>query len=942
MYSIVSTYLSFLLLGLANGATYAALGLALVVTYRSSKVMNLAVSAIALFTATIYAGLRNGQVPMLLPGLPHTWSLGGSLAFLPAALIALAVTAALGLILYLLVFRPLRSAPGVATAVASLGISVVITSLITLRSGTAPPSVPEVFPAGLFHIGGVSVPKDRVWFAVTVVAIAAVVGVIWKHTRFGLVSRAVSQNEKGAFVAGIAADRVAAANWMISTMVAGLAGILMSPIVAPVPINYALFIVPALAVATLGGFESVWAAVAGGLAVGMVQSVLNYLQAVHTWLPSSGMAELVPLALLLIVLVVRAKPLPTRGMYEARRLGHAPRAYHLLPTATAATAVAAVGLGLSHHQWRAALVVTLIFALISLSQMVVTGLSGQISLVQLPLAGVAGFLTAELSAYWTLPGGGHLPFPLTTLVAALGATAVGVVFALPAVRIRGLAVAVLTLALGVELEAVWFRNVDVVGVSGKNVNGPTLFGWDLSAGSGAAYPRLAFCLMVLAVLVAAAVTVVKLRTSSLGAAMLAVRANEKAASAAGVNVVRTKIYAFALAAFIAGLGGSLLAYQQGNVTDDSFSAYLGLGVFATAYLGGITSVSGAMVAGVLAQSGIFVVFSDKYLSFLSLGSWYAVIAGIGLIFTVVKSPEGIVGPAHRWLAARRMRRHATSETPVHREPATRPEAERAQPGPVALAIRDIHVHYGGVAAISGVTFEVRTGSITGLIGPNGAGKTTLLDAISGFVDCEGEVILGDTDVSNLQPHRRADLGLGRTFQSIELYDDLTVAENIAVGQAARTSRHHHSSHAALEHTLDVLGLTPMAERTAGELSQGTRQLVSIARAVAGGSTVLLLDEPAAGLDPTESRWLGERLRDLRDTGVAILLVDHDLDLVLSLCDTIEVLDFGDLIATGPPAEIRADPRVKAAYIGTGAHDSPPAGISRPPIGVSGQPEGGLA
>ncbi|HTR70057.1 MAG TPA: branched-chain amino acid ABC transporter permease/ATP-binding protein [Mycobacteriales bacterium] len=936
----MTAYVSFLLLGLANGATYAALGLALVVTYRSSKVMNLAVSAIALFAATIYAGLRSGQVPLLLPGLPETWNIGGELGFLPAALLALAVTAALGLILYLLVFRPLRSAPGVATAVASLGISVVLTSLIALRSGTAPPPVPEVFPSGLIHIGGVSVPKDRVWFALTVIAIALVVGAIWKHTRFGLISRAVSQNEKGAFVSGIPADRVAAASWMISTMVAGLAGILMAPIVAPVPINYALFLVPALAVATLGGFESIWAAVAGGLAVGMIQSVLNYAQAKHTWLPSSGLAEFVPLALLLIVLVVRAKPLPSRGMYEARRLGHAPRAYHLLPTAAAATVVAAVGLGLLHHQWRAALLVTVIFALISLSQMVVTGLSGQISLVQLPLAGVAAFLTAELSAYWTMPWGGHLPFPLTTLVAALGATVVGVVFALPAVRIRGLAVAVLTLALGVELEALWFRNYDIVGASGKNVDGPSLFGWDLSVGGGAGYPRLGFCLMTLAVLVAAAIAVVKLRSSSLGAAMLAVRANEKAASAAGVHVVRTKIIAFALAAFIAGLGGSLLAYQQGNVTDDSFSAYLGLSVFATAYLGGITSVSGAMVAGVLAESGIFVTFFDKYLSFLSLGDWYAVLAGIGLIVTVVKNPEGIVGPAHRWLAARRLSHQGTGTT---RADVPRP-AVPARPTPsgaTPLSVREVEVHYGGVAAVSKVGFDVPAGSITGLIGPNGAGKTTLLDAISGFVGCRGQILLAGTEIGQLPAHVRAERGLGRTFQSIELYDDLTVAENVAVGQAAAGHHDHDSARQALARTLGILGLTEQADRPASELSQGTRQLVSIARAVAGEPAVLLLDEPAAGLDSTESRWLGGRLRDLRDTGMAILLVDHDLELVLTLCDTVQVLDFGQLIASGTPAETRADPRVRAAYIGTERHQRPPTPTPRP-VRVASQPDGSPA
>jgi ABC-type branched-subunit amino acid transport system ATPase component/branched-subunit amino acid ABC-type transport system permease component len=919
----MSEYWSFLLLGLANGATYAALGLALVVNYRSSKVMNLAVSAIALLTATLYAGLRAGQLPLLLPGLPKTMDVGGPWGVVPASIVSLAITAVFGLIVYVLVFRPLRAAPTAVSAVASLGVMIVITGTITLQVGTEPTVVPPVYPSGLFHVGDVTVPKDRIWFAATVVGLALVVGALWRYTRFGLVSRAVSQNEKGAFVSGIAADRVAGANWMISAMVAGLVGILMAPIVAPVPYQYVLFIVPALAVATLGGFERVWPAVVGGLAVGMLQSELNYIQALHTWLPTSGESEFVPLALLLIVLVIRAKPLPSRGMPAVRRLGAVPRSHNLPQTAIVWTSVAAVALIALHHQWRAAVVISLIFGVISLSQVVVTGWSGQMSLVQLPLAGVAGFLTAELSAYWKLPGIGYLPFPLTTLVAALGAAAIGVVFALPAVRIRGLAVAVLTLALAVELEAVWFRNTNLAGEAGKNVNGPTLFGWDLSIGSGAAYPRLGFCLLVLIVVAIAAIGVARLRTSTLGASMLALRANEKAASASGVNVARTKVTAFAIAAFIAGLGGSLLAYQQGNVTDDSFSAYLGLGLFATAYLGGITFVSGAMVAGLLSSEGLLVTFSNTYLPAQGIGQWYAVLAGLGLILTVVKNPNGIVGPVHRALAARRLRKAGTPPAAPRVRDVRAPARTPSAAGEVVLSMRDIDVHYGGVTAVSGVSFDMRAGTITGLIGPNGAGKTTLLDALSGFVSGSGQITLGAGRIERLKPARRSHLGLGRTFQAVELYEDLTVAENIAVGQATGRCRQHE-----VEHTMNLLGLSPFAERPAGELSQGPRQLVSIARAMAGNPAVLLLDEPAAGLDDAESAWLGNRLSDLRETGVAILLVDHDMQLVFGLCDEVEVLDFGQLIASGPPAAVRGDPRVKAAYLGGGAAipDSPRTSI----------------
>jgi ABC-type branched-subunit amino acid transport system ATPase component len=257
------------------------------------------------------------------------------------------------------------------------------------------------------------------------------------------------------------------------------------------------------------------------------------------------------------------------------------------------------------------------------------------------------------------------------------------------------------------------------------------------------------------------------------------------------------------------------------------------------------------------------------------------------------------------------------------EPDLPQEAPEAGGGGV-LSIRNLGVRYGGVVAVDGVTFDVPAGAIVGLIGPNGAGKTTLLDAASGFAPASGEILLDGQPVGALKPHRRVRAGLGRTFQSIDLYDDLSVSENVAVGLTGARGRIDGDPEDHLAATLDALGLAALAERPAGELSQGTRQLVSISRALVGRPSVLLLDEPAAGLDSTESRWLGERLRDIRRGGTTILLVDHDVQLVLDLCDEIHVLDFGSVIASGPPSAVRDDPRVAAAYLGGGRADAEPA------------------
>jgi ABC-type branched-subunit amino acid transport system ATPase component/branched-subunit amino acid ABC-type transport system permease component len=903
----VDQHLIFLLLGLANGAVFAALALALVVTYRSSGVVNFATGAMALLTAYVYAFLRQGQLLLLVPGLPKSIDVGGPMGFWPAAVLACVIAAALGLLLYVLVFRPLRTAPAVARAVASIGVMVVLTGVMAQRLGTTPVSVDPILPSSVWTMGSIRVSSDRVWFAVTVVLVTLAIAGAFRFTRFGLITRAAAETEKGAYVSGIAPDRLAAANWMISAAVGGISGILIAPIVPLVPISYTLFIVPALAAAILGRFQHLLPAVVGGLAIGMIQSEMTYLRGQHHWLPASGLPELVPLVLILLVLVVRARPLPTRGALIQQTLGRAPRPQRVAAPAVAATAVAAVGLVVLQRSWRAALITSLIFGIIALSLVVVTGFAGQVSLAQLTLAGVAGFLLSPLTVDW------HVPFPIAPLLAALGAAVVGVVVGLPAIRIRGLPVAVVTLALATALEAVWFHNADFVSVEGKDVTGPWLFGLDLRARIGTDYPRLPFAFLVLAVLVGVAVAVAKLRTSALGSAMLAVRANERSAAGAGIDVVRVKLIAFAIGAFIAGLGGSLLAYKQSNVTFDSFTILVGIALFATVYLAGITSVSGGILAGLLCAGGIVFAAAERW---LSLGDWYGTIMGVGLVVTVVQNPEGLVGPIHALLARRRGggRREAPLATTVG---AMAAEPPRTFPGaPVLLALRDIHVAYGGMVAVDEVSLDVPEGAIAGLIGPNGAGKTTLLDAITGFARARGSVSLDGRALDGLAPHQRVRAGLGRTFQHAELYEDLSVAENVTVGLAATTR----AGGEALRETLELLDLADVADRPVGELSQGRRQLVSIARALVSRPRMLLLDEPAGGLDSTESQWLGERLRRIRDSGVTIFLIDHDMHLVLNLCDQIHVLDFGRVIACGPPAEVKRDPDVAAAYLGS-THES---------------------
>jgi len=249
-----------------------------------------------------------------------------------------------------------------------------------------------------------------------------------------------------------------------------------------------------------------------------------------------------------------------------------------------------------------------------------------------------------------------------------------------------------------------------------------------------------------------------------------------------------------------------------------------------------------------------------------------------------------------------------------------------------LETRDLSVSYGGVRALDGVDLEVGEGQLVGLIGPNGAGKTTWIDAVCGFVPSTGETLLEGRAISGLPPAARARAGLGRTWQAAELFDDLTVRENLAVAADRRhmwrlvcealTGRE--SDPPDVESTLELLGIGALADVAADELTQGQRKLVGVARALAPGPRVVCLDEPAAGLDSAESQSLGERLRRVVDSGVAMLLVDHDMGLVLAVCDWVVVLEFGRVIAGGPPEAVRKDPKVVEAYLGRAANDTQPA------------------
>jgi len=1010
----MSTFVLFLILGLGSGAVYAALGLGLVVTYRSSGVVNLATGAIALYVAYTYAFLRQGMILDPVPGLNATPSLGtGPLGFWPAFLLSMAIAAVLGALLYLLIFRPLRAAPAAAKAVASVGILTIIGAILATGVGSNALSVTPIFPYHVYSILGSRVPGDRLWFTGVVILIAIVLSLWFKFTRFGLATRAAAESEKGAFVTGLSPQRIALVNWALSTVIAGVGGVLIAPIVPLTPAAFSLFIVAALAAALVGNFTKIGVTVIAALVIGMLQSEATYLQG-KSWAPESGLTDLVPLIVILLFLVVRGQELPSRGAIIQQTLGRAPRPRGYLLPAVFITVVGLLVLLVTEHSMRGAIITSFIMAIIALSQVVVTGYSGQISFAQLTIAGVGAFSLTRIQFAM------HIPFPFAPLLAAVFAMIVGTVVGLPALRIRGLPVAVVTLALAAALQNLWFNNPQWNGgLAGAPIKDASIFGLDLGVGSGHGYPRLSFGVLILIVLLLVAGGVTLLRRSRLGAAMLAVRANERAAAASGISVSMIKLAAFAIGGFLAGLGGAMLAYQQTTADVSSYTALGGLAFFTTAYLAGVTSVSGGINAGIIAAGGIAYTLVNNGVPLwiyvlliglllvgvielsakdrlgtwgiraalvvvalatvlaailhhggIQLGNYYDAISGVLLILTVILNPEGIIGPMQtqyanlrEWVIARWGRTRgavpataAAAGIPVLAGTAEEPgtdgdradtvaaEAARADDeleaaglaigglatGGLAasgadrtplLTVNGVGVRYGGVVANEDVSFDVFPGEIVGLIGPNGAGKTTLLDAISGYARATGTVALKGRRLDALKPFQRSRGGMGRTFQGIELYDDLSVRENVEVGTMAARSGDGPGLAggrpvADIDAYFKILHLEQVADDPVKQLSVGQRQLVSVARALAGRPSIVLLDEPAAGLDVSESRWLGGRLRAIRDAGTTIVMVDHDMGLVLDVCDRIVVLNLGRVVAVGTPSEIERNDEVKRAYLGT--------------------------
>ena len=641
------------ILGLGAGSLIAGIAVGIVVTFRGSGIINLATGAVAMVAGYTYWSLKTGTYGVDMPTAP---------ALVITALVLLVI----GLGVEFAVFRPLRTAAPLAKLAASLGLLLVAQAFVSIAFGIGTKPQPPVLPGGTVTVFGSNVPIDRFILPGIVLSATLVLSLSYRLTRFGLATRAASENEVAAMLTGLSPNRLALASTLLGTFLAGALGVLAASIVQLDPRALPLQVVPALTAALFARFTSFWIACLVGLAIGMFENILYYLQ-VQSWFPTDrfgvalpGIQPLFVFLLMVVAMFVRGTNLPSRGELVEQRLPFAPRATRLWQPALLWTAVAVVALIVFPYDFRQALILSLLATIMCLSVVVITGFVGQISIVQLALAGVSGFIISHLA---TDHGVG---FPEGMLIGALGATVFGVLIGFSALRVRGVSLAVITLAAAVAIEQFGFLNARWGGGTASSPVPEPKLGIDLGPtgpfrGIDGKIPSPVFGFFVLGAVVLIGLYVANLRRSSLGQRMLAVRSNERAAAAAGINVRNVKLAAFGISSFIAGISGAFYGYNFSSVTVDRFSALTALSLIALAYVGGITMVSGAVVAGLISVEALVPYAFEKWLGIS--GNYALLFAGLALIVTLIQNPDGVAGATWR-------KRHAKQRARARTEAAT--------------------------------------------------------------------------------------------------------------------------------------------------------------------------------------------------------------------------------------------------------------------------------
>jgi ABC-type branched-subunit amino acid transport system ATPase component/ABC-type branched-subunit amino acid transport system permease subunit len=914
--------------GLVQGTVYGLLALSIVLIYRSSRVINFAVGSMGVVGSSLLVLLDlNYGVPFWL-----------------ALLIGLLVGMVFSAIVELVVIRRLFRAPRVIVLVATIGVSQLALAIVS-----ALPDIEEVtqgYPQAIgssWEVRSVQVKGAQVLVLVVAPILAAALAWFLNRTLMGRTVRAAAGNPDLARLRGVNPKTLSTVVWAVSGVVGTISLVLIGSLNASAASLGTLGPVSlfrALVAALFGKFLSFPRALAAGVVIGLVESILRF----H-FIDAPGVIDVVLLVAVLVLVSTTAKervqtdavfafspkvesiPERLRGIWWVRNLD---RLALLVPLA------AAVALPLVFDQPSRQLLYASItaFAICALSLTVLTGWAGQLSLGQMAFAGigalVAAAFTRGMEVDWSF-GNRQLiylafdpvPFALSFVLASAITAGMAAVIGVGALRVRGLLLAVSTFGFAIAAGSWMYRNPVLSGGSSTSArfSRGDLFGIDL-------LDNRTYYYVVLSVLVVTMALLGRLRRSGVGRVTIAVRDNPNSAAAYTIRPEVAKLRAFALSGAIAGLGGALLAGSSQQLTfgDDRFLVSGSLAVVSMIVIGGMGSIAGAVV-GAIWVVGLPTLAPDNDVVPLLASS-------LGLLILLLYFPGGFAHIAYRVRSAI-YRRLEADLPPVEKSAAGAPVALQRHrietvTAEVPLRVSGVTVTYGGVKANDDISIEVRRDEIVGLIGTNGAGKTTLMNAVGGYVPSSGRVELLGEDVSGSSPAMRARKGLGRTFQAATLFPELTVREAVEVACEARgrsglvetalfsprARSRSRAQRATAAELVDFLGLGRYADRSISELSTGTRRIVELAGLLALDARVLCLDEPTAGIAQREAEAMGPLLVEIRkELGASMLIIEHDMPLVMGMSDRIYCLEQGRVLAEGPPDAVRNDKGVVASYLG---------------------------